>query len=231
VTDASDASDAAADATLRNYYARRAPVYDAVYRKPERQAELAQLRERLAPRFAGERVLELACGTGYWTAVIAPAAGTVLALDAAEETLAIARARVALPQLRFVRGDAYDPPPAEPPWSAAFAGFWWSHVPRARLEAFLRALHAVLAPGATVCLLDNRYVPGSSTPISETDADGNTYQQRPLPDGRSVRVLKNFPTPERLQALLRAAGAEDVRYTALAHYWLVDYRVGSFVGP
>jgi len=137
---------------------------------------------------------------------------------------------VSLPHLAFVVGDAYAPPRAKPPFTAAFAGFWWSHVPRDRQAAFLSALHAVMTPGATVCLLDNRYVAGSSTPIAETDADGNTYQRRPLPGGPSVRVLKNFPAPAERAAVIAGAGGQDIRHTALAHYWLTDYRVGLAEG-
>lgn len=35
--------------------------------------------------------------------------------------------------------------------------------------------------------------PGSSTPISRTDAAGNTCQLRMLSDGRRCEGLKNFP--------------------------------------
>jgi hypothetical protein len=52
---------------LTDYYRDRAAVYDAVYAKPERQADLSTLREVLPPLVAGRRVLEIAAGTGYWT--------------------------------------------------------------------------------------------------------------------------------------------------------------------
>ncbi|MGI9153857.1 MAG: class I SAM-dependent methyltransferase, partial [Rubrivivax sp.] len=75
---------------LRAYYAARAAEYDRVYLKPERQADLRQIEAWLPARFAGRRVLDVACGTGYWTRFIAPAAAEMLALDAAPETLDIA---------------------------------------------------------------------------------------------------------------------------------------------
>ena len=72
-------------------------------------------------------------------------------------------------------------------------------------------------------MLDNQYVLGSSTPISRTDAEGNTYQTRPLKDGSSHEVLKNFPT----HAQLLAASQPDFQPQLLAsdltlnisHYW------------
>jgi hypothetical protein len=81
---------------------------------------------------------------------------------------------------------------------------------------------ARLQPGGRVVLLDNRYVAGSSTPISETDADGNTYQTRPLGDGSQHRVLKNFPTETQLQAAIEGLGRGG-RRLQWPHYWAFEY--------
>jgi len=172
--------------TMLDYYAARAPEYDKVYLKPERQSDLRALEEWLPVRFSGANLLEIACGTGYWTQYIAPVARHVHAIDMAAETLAIARSRVRTGRVEFAIGDAYALPPVSSKWDAAFAGFWLSHVPKQRLHAFLRGLHAALRPHAKVVFLDNRFVDGSSTPISESDADGNTYQTRTLDDGTSA---------------------------------------------
>jgi hypothetical protein len=56
-----------------------------------------------------------------------------------------------------------------------------------------------------VVFLDNRFVPGSSTPIAESDAEGNTYQVRTLADGSTHRVLKNFPDRDALMAIVAPA--------------------------
>ena len=80
-----------ASAELVEYYRRRAGEYEAIYAKPERQADLALLRKEVPQRLAGRRVLEIACGTGYWTALVAPLAASVVATDTAEEPMAIAR--------------------------------------------------------------------------------------------------------------------------------------------
>ena len=236
---------------LRAYYAARAAEYDRIYLKPERQADLRQIEAWLPAHFAGRRALEVACGTGYWTRLIAPVATHMLALDASSETLEIARRRVqsgihldensaspqgmqpdpqpnALrPRVVFSLGDAYALRSAIEPsqrFDAAYAGFWWSHVPRARLREFLQGLHACLEPGARVVFLDNRFVPGSSTPVSEVDAQGDTWQQRRLEDGSTHRVLKNFPTEAALREAV-AGLATDVHVTTWAHYWALDYAI------
>ena len=153
------------DSKLRRYYADRAAEYDRVYEKPERQVDLEALRSWLPGRFTGSRVLEVACGTGYWTQAVASVAAVVVALDAAPETLALARSRPANAAVRFLVADAYRLPQGLGEFNAALAAFWFSHVPLARRHEFLAGLASVLTPGARVVLVDNRYVDGSSTPL------------------------------------------------------------------
>lgn len=207
---------------MQSYYAARAPEYDRVYQKPERQADLRRLQQWLPPIFAGSRLFEVACGTGFWTQFIAPVASEVVALDASAETMAIAERRVPHGKVRFLVGDAYRLPQDQGKFNAVFAGFWFSHVPRLRQREFLAGLGRRLEPGATVLLLDNRYVPGSNHPISEQDADGNTYQTRKLDDGSTHRVLKNFPSEAELRALLAGLGEQAI-FTEFEYYWALQY--------
>jgi demethylmenaquinone methyltransferase/2-methoxy-6-polyprenyl-1,4-benzoquinol methylase len=209
---------------MESYYARRAAEYEQIYDKPERRADLARLRTELPPLFKGERVLEIACGTGYWTPLIAAQAESVLAVDAVEDVLAIARSKnYPGSNVRFEQADAYALPAWPEKFSACFAGFWWSHVPISRLDTFLGSLHRRLEPGARVVFLDNRYVEGSSTPISRRDADGS-YQLRRLADGSNHEVLKNFPTAEEMQTRLAPHGTE-IRFLPYEYYWVATYRI------
>src|SRR5687767_2578557 len=210
---------------MEAYYARRAAEYEKIYAKPERQADLARMRKDIPALFAGERVLEIACGTGYWTPLIAAQAQSVLALDYNEETLAIARSKIYKgANVRFVRGDAYALPDWNEKFSAAYAGFWWSHIPLGRIDSFLAHLHSRLAPGARVAFMDNTYFEGSSTPVSRRDADGNTYQSRRLADGSSHEVLKNFPSVQELRQRVGRYGT-DVEVTEYEYYWVASYRI------
>jgi demethylmenaquinone methyltransferase/2-methoxy-6-polyprenyl-1,4-benzoquinol methylase len=208
---------------LAEYYARRAAEYERIYAKPERQADLAVLRARLAKAFAGRKVLEIACGTGWWTQVIASAAAEVSALDAGEEVLAIARAKdYPSGRVTFSVGEAYALPDLGRRHNALFAGFWWSHVPRTRLDEFLRGAARAVAPGALMVFLDNRYVEGSSTPIARRDVEGNSYQVRTLEDGSTHEVLKNFPTEgELIRNASRHGWGANVEL--LPYYWLLTY--------
>ena len=211
--------------TLEKYYARRAAEYEKIFDKPERQADLARMRVDIPRLFVNQRVLEIACGTGYWTPLIAEQAESVLATDFNEEPLSIAKSKTyRKANVSFARADAYALPDWKNGFSACYAGFWWSHVLLSRLDSFLGHLATRLEKGARVAFMDNRYVEGSSTPVSRKDAEGNGYQTRRLADGSSHEVLKNFPTPAELRARLGRFGTE-VAVTEYQYYWVASYRI------
>jgi demethylmenaquinone methyltransferase/2-methoxy-6-polyprenyl-1,4-benzoquinol methylase len=209
------------------YYDRRAPDYDRLYDRPERRTDLERLRALVEERSAGEDVLELACGTGYWTAVLAHSARSVLATDLSEASLSIARERE-LPKerVRFGTANAYYPEQAPGDFTAIFAGVFWSHVPRRHRTLFVRALNRRLTRGARVLLCDNRYVEGSSTPLAARDEHGNTYQDRPLDDGSIQRVIKNFDDRSDIERTFGSV-AEGLELIELDYFWLLAYRVGG----
>jgi SAM-dependent methyltransferase len=213
----------ATEESMRQYYAQRALVYERVYHKPERQSDLRAMESALAAPFAGRHVLEVACGTGWWTPHGARLAASWLATDLNPETLAIAQTKAMPASVRFAAVDAYTLAGMEGHhFDGAFAGFWWSHVPLARLPGWLSLLHARLQPGARVVLLDNRFVAGSSTAISRRDDEGNTYQRRTLDDGSVHEVVKNFPDR---QGALAAIGdrVRDAHWHEHTHYWVLSY--------
>ena len=208
---------------LEGYYAKRAREYEQVYEKPERQRELAWLRERIPRLYKGRTVLEVACGTGYWTQHIAPAAHRVYACDINEAVLEIAREkRIAAGKASFFKADAISLEGVPPGCNAAFAGFWWSHVKKSGLRQFVSNLSARLEPGSVVGILDNAWAPGSSTPLSRTDGEGNTYQLRKLACGEQMEVLKNFPSPAELSEAVRPV-AREAHLESLAYYWLLVF--------
>ena len=208
---------------MRRYYAQRAAYYERVYFKPERQADLRAMEAWLVPVFAGREVLEIACGTGWWTPHGASQAASWLATDLNPETMAVARSKPLPACVRFSTVDAYTLAElGDARFDAAFAGCWWSHVPLSRLPGWLDTLHARLEPGARVVMLDNSFVQTSSTPLTRRDAEGNTYQDRQLDDGSAHEVLKNFPEADEAIAAL-GPRARDPEWLAFEHYWVLSY--------
>ena len=210
---------------MARYYVQRAAYYERVYFKPERQADLRAMGAALPALFAGRDVLEVACGTGWWTPCGARDAQRWLATDLNPETMAVARSKALPVCVEFATVDAYGfSGLGDQTFDAAFAGCWWSHVPLQRLPAWLATLHARLRPGARVVMLDNSYVQTSSTPLTRSDEHGNTYQNRTLDDGSVHEVLKNFPTPQEAIAML-GPRALHAQWTAYEHYWLLSYEL------
>ncbi len=215
------------DENLKDYYARRAHEYERVYDKPERQADLASLREGIPSLLDGRNVLEIACGTGFWTQFVATRAASVLATDVNEEVLEHAR-RKSYPRdnVVFELLDIYAEQDLPRRFNAGLAAFWWSHVPRQSLGRFVDHFHRWLQPDALVVFLDNRYVQGSSTPLSRSDEHGNTYQTRTLDDGTSYEVLKNIPGESELASVL-GNYARALEYVELDYFWYLSYRVAG----
>ncbi len=214
------------DREMRNYYEARAPVYDRVYQYPERQEDLRLLEARVSASFSGCNVLEVAAGTGYWTQFIAQSAARVLATDATQAALDQVAARPpGAAAVTTCVADAYELGALGHRFNAAFAGLWFSHVPRARWGEWLANLHDTLEDGALVVLMDNSQAQCERFPITFTDDDGNTFQDRSRDVAQSYRVLKNFPTEAELLRL--AVNGTDHRFEALAQYWWFEYRYSA----
>jgi len=207
------------------YYAKSAANHDRVYDKPERQHDLAAMREQVAQALRGHVVLELACGTGYWTRVIATSAEAVLATDINPEMIALGKLR-ALPadKVQFRVADAFALPDDIGSFTAVFIGFWWSHVKREQQERFLAQLRSKLGRDLLIVLLDDAYVEGSSETVARTDMEGNTYQIRTAPDGQRYEIPKTYPSDSALRKKL-ASSVREIRIVRLEYYWLLTCRL------
>ena len=213
------------NAALIDYYAKRANEYERIYDKPERQSDLAALKKLCARTFAGHDVLEIACGTGYWTQIISQTAKSITATDINDEVLPIAKAKKYGCAISFLKADAFNLVlPAHDQPTAGLAMAWWSHVRKSEISGFLEGFHRQFSSGALIVFMDNKFVPGSSTPISRTDTEGNTYQLRNLENGSEHEVLKNFPTEAEAGEAVGDA-AVDWSWTEWPHYWLLAYQL------
>lgn len=209
---------------MKTYYNQRATEYERVYQKPERQEDLYKLGLLLKDRLRGHRVLEVACGTGYWTQVLAETAQFILASDQSHETLEIARSKgLRSDKFIFAQDDAYTLEKSHGDFTAGFAGFWWSHIPRNKIRKFLLKFHERVSPGSTVIFIDNEFQEGNSMPISRMDEEGNTYQIRTLSNGSQHEVLKNFPTDQEFKEALQGLG-KNIEVIRSRYYWMLEYK-------
>ena len=161
----------------------------------------ADLVELLAP-MAGERILDLGCGSGELTSKIAAAGVSVLGLDASPEMIQAARQRA--PELEFVTGDGQELAYASE-FDAVFSNAALHWMPRAADVA--RGVARALRPGG-------RFVAefgGSGCIGTVREAVRAALARRGEDPGRWLRWY--FPTVAEYVAVLAADGF-DVR---LAH--------------
>ena len=211
------------------YYAKSAATYNDIYEQieddPDQAEDLDALRQHVAIVLKGHTVLELACGTGYWTEVIAEVADKVVAIDINPEMIDMARERGMPDDKVALRvADAYQLPPDLGDFTAVFIGFWWSHVKREEQEKFLAQLKARVGKDVMLVLLDDDYVEGYSQTVARTDAEGNTYQILTAPDGARYEIPKTYPSDSALRKKL-ASSVREIKIARNEFFWILTCRL------
>jgi demethylmenaquinone methyltransferase/2-methoxy-6-polyprenyl-1,4-benzoquinol methylase len=191
------------DGLLRDqaaYYRAVAGEYDQAY---EQRDELRSLDDLVRDLPIRGDVLELACGTGQWTRLLAARGHRVTAVDAAPEMLAVAGDRVTGLGVEFLRADLFTwQPPRR--FDTVFFGFWLSHVPPTRFAAFCELVASALRPGGRACFVDS----GPAEEATEEVLIGQSAPavRRRLKDGSEHRIVKLFPDPAALERAWAAQG-------------------------
>jgi len=210
---------------MQRYYDLRAPDYETMYGfdNPHRRAELDAIEALTRTTFADKRVLEIACGSGYWTEALSHVATHVTALDTSEPMLTIARRRnYPRSNVTFSICDAYTLGAVAGAFNAALAGFWLSHVPKRRLRDFLAGLHAKLESGSSVLFFDNNRVAGLGGEVVTVDGSEDTFKKRTVADGSEHVIVKNYFSVDELRELLTSCGTV-VDITMGHWYWSALY--------
>jgi SAM-dependent methyltransferase len=199
---------------LRRGRYERGPIYDAAW-----NAELDAAGGWLDRLPLGGRIVELAAGTGWWSPLLA-SKGELWLYDAAEAPLERARERLVAHNLRahiHVR-DAWAPPEGEPA-DAMFAGFWLSHVARARTVAFLETARRWLRPGGRLAIIDSLPDPQSGAADHALPVDDLAVRR--LDDGREFTIVKVHRSADEIRAALSAAGFEGVEVTTTGRFFVL----------
>src|SRR5512143_1044849 len=142
---------------VQKYYAWRASNYDAgAGFEVEHHAEAL----RLAEVRAGQRVLDVACGTGRGTVGLAQAVGTlgqVDALDLSDAMLNQARAKIEKlglgSRVHFKQGNARELPYPAESFDVVYNGYMFDLIPLDGFMPILTEMARVLKPGGKLVLL------------------------------------------------------------------------------
>jgi demethylmenaquinone methyltransferase/2-methoxy-6-polyprenyl-1,4-benzoquinol methylase len=218
------------EAALVPYYEARAAEYDDWYLRRGRyahgpihdlawQMELDAATSWLDGLPLGGEIVELAAGTGWWSALLATK-GELHAYDIAEAPLDRARDRLLAHRLRahlHVR-DAWAGPDRRV--DAVFTGFWLSHVPRPRLGEFLALARSWLRPGGRLAAIDSLADPASGT-VDRLPSPGPDLSRRRLADGREFVIPKVHYAPADLAGALAGAGFVEVDVRTTGRFFVL----------
>lgn len=210
------------------YYQKRAAEYDRIYLRddPARQSELAALYALSQRALAGREVLDLACGTGFWTRVVSGAAQSILGVDINPATLEIASHKKYLCPVRFVRGDMFHLPIGSCFGDGILATFVLSHVRRQEIPHLAGLIVPMVPSGSPIFLCDNNPVTEATTEVLWDDAQINTYKKRRLENGEQYTILKNYFNREELDTVLAPWGKiETIIYRK--YYWAAVVTTGD----
>lgn len=208
---------------MLDYYAQRAHEYENVVRQQNREKEVELIISHLKTAYNLRTVLEIACGTGFWTEYYSPAANSVLATDINQEVLEIAKAKKYSAQnVEFKIADIYSLAEIPNNFECGFASLIISHVPMQNFKNFLETFHTKIKAGGKIILIDNLYVEGVNAPIKKVDEYGNTWQIRTLSDDSKHWVMKNFFTHEILYSYLKDS-VSSYLFNKYKYYWMAEY--------
>jgi len=214
------------DEQTRDYYRRRAREYEQIYYREHegRRRELDTIANRLEILGRNRTVLELACGTGYWTQVLSHTAQRITAVDLSEEMLAEARRKDYGCPVEFLTADLNQLPARDLRADLLALGFWLSHEPRENYSIFLPYLSTMVHPGGLIWMVDNNPpAEGAESHHVRLDEHGNNYKRRFLDDGTEFVILKNYFSADELHDTF--SGYFTIERLAYdTYYWSAELR-------
>jgi demethylmenaquinone methyltransferase/2-methoxy-6-polyprenyl-1,4-benzoquinol methylase len=172
------------------------------------------VRLALNPR-PGEKILDLAAGTGGSTAALAESGAEVVACDLSEGMIAVGRQRH--PELAFVQGDATDLPFEDASFDAVTISFGLRNVENT--EKALREMARVVKPGGRLVICEfsrptwppfravyGFYLEQILTRVAGLlSSDDEAYDYL-------IESIQEWPDQERLGALIARSGWKNVQY-------------------
>ena len=210
---------------VAKYYAQLGEALEDKYLEPDMDEDIDDMSIHLGNVLAGHKVLELGCGTGFWTEVAAESAESVLAVDINPSLIEIARERpMTEGKVTFRVADALDLPEDIGSFTAVLVSFLWSHLNKKEQEQLLATLKKRLAKDTLLVILDDAFVEGFSETIARTDPDGTTYQILSTPEGERFEVAKSYQSDSALRKRLGTT-VKEIKIERIEFFWILTCRL------
>ncbi len=199
-----------------DYYSGRANEYDQWFLRQGRYDkgedenlvwfnEVESLRAKLAALAPLNNVLELACGTGLWTAELLNISKNITAVDGSEEMIAVNRNKFNSKKINYIHANLFEWHPQKK-YDLIFFSFWLSHVPPEKFTDFWQMVMESLTPNGQVFFIDSLYTQESTASNQMLRDEKDTIVSRVLNDGSEYEIVKVFYDPDQLQKDLNNIG-------------------------
>jgi len=206
---------------MDHYYNERAGEYEQIYFRDDaaRRKEIDDEVLRVRNLARGKKVLEIACGTGYWTQYLSETATHITAIDIAPQMIDEARKKTTVCPVEFVQADLNHLPDTSEKYDLIALGFWFSHHPRQEYGLLFDSLQSHLARSGRIWMIDNNPpAEGPTQDFSHSDEYGNNFKKRFLSDGREFTIIKNYFSENELGEIYGRQFKIE-RLTFGRHYW------------
>ena len=185
---------------MLRYYDERAPEYEEAYTlgtgtasisDPEVFQSEAEALTGVVRRFGRGRLLDLACGTGFWLPHYAAECSRITLFDQSENMLAESLVKVERLGIAdrsvFLQGDFFEHEWDQQVFDCVLVGFFLSHLSEAQEPLLFDALRRMLAASGRFLILDSAWSPERAKFNAKVER-----QQRSLKDGSSFEIYKRY---------------------------------------
>ncbi len=170
---------------------------------PERRFEIDDQCKNVRQIAKHKTVLDLACGTGYWSKVASETAKEIVACDIAPEMISQAKNKNYNCPIGFAVSDLHQLAFNPGIFDLIILGFWFSHEPKQNYGVLFDSIIAPLKTGGQIWMIDNNPpAEGLQNDTAGSDKHGNNLKLRRLQNGDEYVILKNYFSKDRLEKVL-----------------------------
>jgi demethylmenaquinone methyltransferase/2-methoxy-6-polyprenyl-1,4-benzoquinol methylase len=208
--------------SMHRYYDERASEYEEAYvlgtgtasiPDPDVFRREASLLTGLAARLVRGRIIDLACGTGYWLPHYAAQCSSITLFDQSARMLDGCRTKVAslgiADRTAIVQGDVFGYAFGEHVYDTALVGFLISHLSEDEERRLFELLHRMLDSSGRFVIFDSAYSPERARFNAKVER-----QERRLNDGARFEVYKRYCDRQDVARWADSYGAD----LAIEHY-------------
>jgi len=186
--------------SMFHYYDERADEYEGLYTlgagpasipEPEAYKEEVQILAGICVKLCTGRMIDIACGTGFWLPYYAPNCSEITLIDQSKQMLAECREKIVHLKIGdkccVIEGDFFEKNLDMGPFDTALAGFFVGHLTRDKEANFFNKLRSLLRPGGRFVVLESVW----NDERAKTRPKEGPHVRR-LNDGREFEIYKRY---------------------------------------